>query len=139
MSALDVALTAVLGFHVFLGAPGGVCGKRLLHGCKNYARSQAFVKEKIVFLYYFVRSDNTGTSIFLFFIVSWHSQLDPHGFTSTRSSYPAAALWSMDLARTNLPVSVPRPVISQSRSSASNASFHPNQKISPSRKEPTLQ
>src|SRR6266567_8940157 len=46
MSALDVALTAVLGFHVFVGAPGGVCGKRLLHGCKNYARCQAFVKGK---------------------------------------------------------------------------------------------
>jgi hypothetical protein len=68
MSALDVALTAVLGFHFFVGAPGGVCGKRLLHGCKNYARCQAFVKGKIVFLYYFVQPDNTGTSIFFFFI-----------------------------------------------------------------------
>jgi hypothetical protein len=128
MLALDVALTAVLGFHVFVGAPGGVCSKRLLHGCENYARCQAFVKRKIVFLYYFVQPDNTGTSIFFFFIVSWHLQLDPYGFASPRSSYPAAALWNMNLA-----------LSLNQRSSASNASFDPNQKISPSRKEPTLQ
>jgi hypothetical protein len=72
MSALDLALAAVLGM-VFFELLGGAFGKRLLHGCtKNYARSQALVKKKIVLLYYLVSSGKAGIIDLLLIFLSAH-------------------------------------------------------------------
>ena len=64
-----------------------------------------------MFLYYFVRSHNTETSIF-FFACFLALTVRSLWFYLTPKQLPAAALWSMDLARTNLPVSVPGPYLS---------------------------